>query len=112
MVITQDSPPIFAIFFVIRLLLDEDFLDLRQQCGGIVFLAYFLIVIFHKLCLIIYLIRIVSKYIMYSYQHIFCCMFGLCKCVVVLYSCIVFVYCIHVCNCIIRSYYCVVFCIL
>ena len=53
MVITQDSPHIFVIFFAIRLLLYKDFLDLRQQCGGTVFLAHFLIVIFHELCLII-----------------------------------------------------------
>ena len=45
MVIIQDSLHISVIFFVIRLLLDKNFLDLRQHCGGIVgaivFLVYF-----------------------------------------------------------------------
>ena len=88
------------IFFVIQLLLDKNFLDLRQQCGGTVFLAHFSIVTFQELCLIIYLIRIVFKYIMYYiFLFVVWCIcilvFGVCMLhvhIVALYLCIVSMY--------------------
>ena len=106
MVIIQDSLHISVIFFVIRLLLDKNFLDLRRHCGGIVvaivFLAHLSIVTFLELCLIIYLICIVFKYIMYIYMYVFfvvwcICVLVFCVCmlhvyIVVLYLCIVSIY--------------------
>ena len=118
MVIIQDSLHISVIFFVIRLLLEKKFLDLRQHCGGIVvvtvFLAHFSIVTFLELCLIIYLICLMFKYTMYIYICVCVCV---CVCVracvraceCMLFCCLVYLYFVYMyvaCmyNCIVLMY--------
>ena len=69
----KDSPHIFVIFFAIRLLLDKDFLDLRQQCGGTVLFAHFFDCDFSQTLFnyLLILTCIVSKYIMYIYVSVY-----------------------------------------
>ena len=110
MVIIQDNLHISVIFFVIQLLLDKKILDLRQHCGGIVvvivFLAHFSIVTFLELCLIIYLICIVFKYIMYIYIYIYIYVFFVvwCICVLVFCVCMLYVYIAVLYLCIVFMY--------
>ena len=70
----------FVIFYIFRysIAFGQKILDLKRQCGGIVFLTHFSIVIFNELCLMIFLISTVynNNYYVYIFLLLNVCVYS------------------------------------